>query len=78
MITNPVGVTIPNYKDVADLHLLEEKLVKVSEMGFTAVELPIQGMELIRNGEVNKASLKATNLFLVIFICLIPSMLLIL
>jgi sugar phosphate isomerase/epimerase len=48
-----------SYESVSQLERLKAKLIKVQEAGFNAVELPIQGMRVILNGEIDYERLDA-------------------
>lgn len=54
-----VGVSLMSYAVVSQLEKLEEKLLAVQKAGFQTVEIPIQGMNVIVNGELDLVRLEA-------------------
>ncbi len=48
-----VGVNIMQNNSVNDINVLAEKLDKIVNIGFTAVEIPVQGMDIIVNGSID-------------------------
>jgi sugar phosphate isomerase/epimerase len=48
-----------SFNVVSNLERLQAKLIKVQEAGFDSVEIPIQGMNLILNGEIDQRKLDA-------------------
>ncbi|NHN34173.1 sugar phosphate isomerase/epimerase family protein [Paenibacillus agricola] len=54
-----VGVSLMSYGVVSNLERLKEKLLNVIEAGFSSVEIPIQGMNVIVNGEIDLRRLDA-------------------
>jgi sugar phosphate isomerase/epimerase len=54
---NAVGIALGASETVRQLDRLAEKLSKLVQLGFTAAELPIQAMEVIRNGVIDEQRL---------------------
>jgi sugar phosphate isomerase/epimerase len=54
-----VGVSLMSYGVASNLERLKEKLLQVQEAGFNSVEIPIQGMNVIINGEIDLLRLDA-------------------
>ncbi len=52
-----IGVSLPVDETVNQIERLRAKLSKVKEIGFTAVELPIQAMEVVINGSLDRSKL---------------------
>ncbi|MBB6449918.1 sugar phosphate isomerase/epimerase [Geomicrobium halophilum] len=52
-----VGVSISSYGEVADMGSLQLKLKKIESLGLQAVELPVQGLQLLKNGVLNRERL---------------------
>lgn len=48
-----IGINIMNNRTVSDLDALSQKLIKIVNIGFKAVEIPIEGMEVIVNGNID-------------------------
>lgn len=52
-----IGVNIMQNQSVSNIGLLAEKLERVVDIGFDAVEIPIQGMDVIVNGRIDRQRL---------------------
>ncbi|MGE7826622.1 sugar phosphate isomerase/epimerase family protein [Paenibacillus sp. NPDC093718] len=57
MQTRGIGVSLAPNESVGNLELLKKKLEKINMLGFDCVEIPIQGMKLIRNGCIDESRL---------------------
>ncbi|MBZ4665420.1 sugar phosphate isomerase/epimerase [Mahella sp.] len=53
-----VGVSLMDNRAVREMDVLERKLAKISQLGFKAVEVPIEGMDVIVNGNIDYKRLK--------------------
>ncbi|WP_127578964.1 sugar phosphate isomerase/epimerase family protein [Paenibacillus koleovorans] len=54
-----IGVSLMSCDAVSRLERLKEKLARVCEAGFDTVEIPITGLQIIRNGEIDAGRLDA-------------------
>ncbi|TBL70529.1 sugar phosphate isomerase/epimerase family protein [Paenibacillus thalictri] len=54
-----MGVSLPINETTSNLERLKDKLHKIAGLGFDTVELPIQGMNVIKNGRINASRLQA-------------------
>lgn len=54
-----MGVSLPPNDTIGNLEKLKSKLGKIEELGFEAVELSLHGMDVIRNGVIDRQRLKA-------------------
>ncbi|WP_199616328.1 sugar phosphate isomerase/epimerase family protein [Paenibacillus alkalitolerans] len=59
MQSRGIGISLVSNESVGNIELLKKKLEKAEEIGFDSVELPIQGMKIIRNGEIDGHRLNA-------------------
>ncbi|WP_160112451.1 sugar phosphate isomerase/epimerase family protein [Salicibibacter kimchii] len=62
-----VGVSISAYDEAADMERLQLKLKKIESLGFQAVEIPVQGMQLLKNGVLNMERLSQYKEILQLF-----------
>jgi sugar phosphate isomerase/epimerase len=54
-----MGVSLPPNDTMGNLEKLKNKLIKIEELGFEAVELSLHGMDVIRNGVIDRQRLEA-------------------
>lgn len=56
--TRGFGVSLSANASVSNVELLKQKMEKIAELGFHCAEIPIQGMQVIRNGAIDDRRLQ--------------------